>query len=116
MAIERVFIFESGFVACEACAEGARGYNGIEGLKQVIQDAAADGGLWVCENCGKDLNPIEEPTEKITLNQLGDQEPDCPFCGMGNAMLNHYEDGLAYLKCRDCQLTIRQAHVEIKVF
>jgi len=115
----KVFIFKSGFVACENCAEGCREWDGdksiIAGLDRVIEDAAADGGGWQCENCDKDLNPPEEIDNKITLTQLGNQEPDCPVCEMGNAMLNHREDGLAYLKCRDCGLLIEQAQVKIKI-
>lgn len=55
----KVFIFESGFVACSKCAESCGTYyNGIEGLKEII-DASVEGSYWECENCGKAFNPIE---------------------------------------------------------
>ena len=54
---------------------------------------------------------MRTPEGKRVLKRLGSDEPCCPQCSGGNAMLydQRDEDGSAILKCRDCGLTVREA-------
>jgi predicted Zn-ribbon and HTH transcriptional regulator len=68
----------------------------------------------------------ERQVIKTKLKQLGDQNPDCPKCGMGNAMLDQrgwlmgntdptVSDFVDLLKCRDCGHVVKADEVDIAI-
>jgi hypothetical protein len=54
-------------------------------------------------------------SEKITLVQVGGDEPCCPKCKHHNAMLHTWEFGtLEDLKCRDCGFVAKSGQYVIE--
>lgn len=53
-------------------------------------------------------NKIDAQYENYVLKTYGNQEPDCPFCSGGNAMLNAKNSTPTnpILQCRDCGCTV----------